>query len=96
MKNLVLKDIVKNSSSNEEGLVLFNLLSDAYVNKTKIILHIDSDSSISSSFLNTSIGEFLDLYGFTNFKETVKFKGNKSQFERLNNYINKYKSLYLA
>ena len=96
MKHLILKDVVRNSSSNEEGLVLFNILKNAYLSNTKIVLHIDSHLSMSSSFLNTSIGEFLDEYGLDNFKETVKFKGTKLQFERLKNYINKYNSLYLA
>jgi len=96
MKNLILKDIVKNSGSNEEGMVLFTHLQEAYLNKTKILLEIDSDLSMSSSFLNTAIGEFLDQYGLRKFKETVQFKGSEVQFKRLSLYINKYKDLYLA
>ncbi|SDS41913.1 STAS-like domain-containing protein [Winogradskyella sediminis] len=96
MKNLILKDLVKNSSSNEEGMVLFNVFQEAYLNNTQILLEIGSDISMSSSFLNTSIGEFLDKYGFLKFKETVKIKGSENQFNRLNNYINKYKDLYIA
>ncbi|MFD2917062.1 DUF4325 domain-containing protein [Psychroserpens luteus] len=96
MKNLILKDIVKNSSSNEEGIVLFNILQEACINHNKILLEIGSDISMSSSFLNTSIGEFLDQYGFLKFKETVQIKGSKLQFDRLNSYIVKYRELYTA
>lgn len=95
MKTLILTDIVKNSSSNDEGIILFNALKKAYLNNEKLVLLVSSDLSMSSSFLNTSIGEFLDTYGFTNFKKTVKFKGPKNQFLRLNDYIKKYKDLYL-
>ncbi|MFD0989109.1 STAS-like domain-containing protein [Mariniflexile jejuense] len=49
---------------------------------------------MSSSFLNTSISQFLDKYGLNSFKQTVKFKGSKNQFSRLSYYINKHSSLY--
>ncbi len=94
MKTLVLKNIVKNSSSNEQGMILFDSLQDAYLSKHPLILYVDSDLSMSSSFLNTSIGQFLDKYGLDSFKQTVKFKGSKNQFLRLLDYVNKYSSLY--
>lgn len=90
-----LKNIVENSSSNEQGEVLFNSLQEAFLNKKPLILHADSDMPLSSSFLNSSIGMFLDKYGLSNFKETVKFKGSKNQFSRLADYISKYSSIYL-
>lgn len=94
MKTLILKNIVKNSSSNEQGMILFNSLQNAYLSKDSLILYVDSDLSMSSSFLNSSIGLFLDKYGLNSFKETVKFKGSKNQYLRLADYIAKYSSLY--
>ncbi|MFV0564925.1 MAG: STAS-like domain-containing protein [Flavobacteriaceae bacterium] len=94
MKTLILKNIVKNSGSNEQGAVLFHHLQDAYLNKDTLILHVDSSLSMSSSFLNSSMGLFLDKYGLNNFKQTVKFKGSRNQFFRLSDYINKYGTLY--
>jgi hypothetical protein len=94
MKTLILKNIVKNSSSNEQGMVLFDSLQNAYLSKDSLILYVDSDLSMSSSFLNSSIGLFLDKYGLNSFKETVKFKGSKNQFSRLSDYLTKYSSLY--
>ena len=94
MKTLILKDIVKDSSSNEQGMILFDSLQNAYLSKNSLILQVDSDLLMSSSFLNTSIGQFLDKYGLNSFKQTVKFKGSKNQFSRLLDYINKYSSLY--
>lgn len=94
MKTLILKDIVKNSSSSEQGIILFNSLQDAYLSENSLILYVDSDLSMSSSFLNASFGLFLDKFGLNNFKKTVKFKGSKNQFLRLSDYIIKYSSLY--
>lgn len=96
MKTLILREIVRNSSSSEEGIVLFKYLNEAYLGGYTILLQIDSDLSLSSSFLNASIGEFLDAYGFFNFKNVLKFKGSKTQFLRLNKYIQEYKDLYLV
>lgn len=94
MKLLILKDLVSNTGSNEEGNVLFISLQTAFLNNDSFILSIDSDLSMSSSFLNTSFGYFLDMYGLANLKKTVKFKGSKNQFSRLSDYINKYTSVY--
>ncbi len=94
MKTLVLKDIVKNSSSNEQGMILFDYLNKAYLNKDSLLLEIDSDLSLSSSFLNSSFGLFLDVYGYQNLKKMIKIKGSKSQFLRLTDYINKYNKVY--
>lgn len=96
MKTLILRDVVKNSSPGSEGITLFNHLKDAYCNNYVILLEVDSDLSLSSSFLNSSIATFLDNYGYDSFKRTMKFKGSKTQFERLNKYIQEYKDLYLA
>lgn len=96
MKTIILKSIVKNSSSNEQGALLFDVLQKFYLNNDSIILEVDSDLSMSSSFLNSSFGMFLDSYGLENFKKTIKFKGTKTQFARVSDYINDYSELFLA
>lgn len=95
MKTLILKNIVQDSSSNEQGVVLFQYLKNAFLNEEVLILEIDSELTLSSSFLNTSIGEFLDSYGLDSFRRTVKFKGAKNQFTKLSKYIKSYTELYL-
>jgi hypothetical protein len=96
METIILKNIVRDSSSNEEGVKLFNILQAAYSKKEHLLLQVDSDLTMSSSFLNTSIGLFLDKYGLNTFRNTVKFKGSKTQFSRLSNYITEYNNIYLA
>lgn len=91
MNYLILKDIVKNTSSNDEGLVLFEHLKAAFLSKEVITLCVENNDSLSSSFLNTSIGLYIETYGLENFKEFVKIKGNKLQFNRLVKYVSSYK-----
>ncbi len=94
MKTIVLKDLVNNTSSNSEGLVLYDYLQRAVIEKELLLLYVDNDLSLSSSFLNTSIGLFLDNYGIKTLKNTIKFKGSKNQYLRFIDYIQKYNSLY--
>ena len=96
MKTLHLKTLVPNLSSNDAGLQLFLIIDKSFVNNEKVILQIDSDISMSSSFLNSSIGAFLEKYGLEKFKTHFKFKGSRTQYERFVNYINTYAETYLA
>lgn len=92
----MLRNLVTDTTSNIQGIILFNSLKEAFLNEEQLILEVDSNMPISSSFLNSSVGEFLDNYGINNFKKTIKFKGTKSQFQQLSNYISKYNQLYLV
>ena len=94
METLILKNIVTDTGSNQQGEQVFSFLKDAYLNNKPLILEVDSDLTLSSSFLNSSIGLFLEQFGLVNFKKTIQFKGNKNQFDRLVSYINKYKEVY--
>lgn len=91
---LVLNDIVSDSSSNSEGLKLFKALENAIEFNNEVILVVNNSSSLSSSFLNSSIGNFLETYGVDYFKQNVKISGSKTQFERISNYLKKFNSLY--
>jgi len=96
MKILILKDLLDNTSSVDQGLLLFLELKKSYEKSEEVILEVDKNLLLSSSFLNSSIGAFLDDYGLISFRKTVKFKGSKNQFNRLKKYIDSYASLYLA
>lgn len=94
MQSLILKNIVEDSSSNLSGALLFGALKEAWSKKERVLLHVDSDMTLSSSFLNSSIGQFLDQYGLDTFKEVVQFKGSKNQFQRIASYISSYSKVY--
>ncbi len=94
MKLITLNNIVDNCSSNVEGVKFFNALDNAFKVDNKVIIVVDNNSSLSSSFLNSSIGMFVEKYGIDFFKENIKFQGSKNQFTRISNYLNKFSSLY--
>ncbi len=96
MKTLDIRQIVSDFSSNTEGLKLFIALKKEIDNNISVVLLVDKDVTLSSSFLNSSIGAILDDIGINKFKENIKFKGSKTQFNRLSSYINLYNQTYLA
>ncbi|MFN5982483.1 MAG: STAS-like domain-containing protein [Fluviicola sp.] len=96
MNTLVLKDLIKDTSSNEQGEVLFNLMKKYFNSSESFILEVDTDLSLSSSFLNSSFGQFLDLYGLISLKKIIKIKGSKFQFQKISNYIESYNEIYLV
>lgn len=85
-----LKDFVQSSGSNPEGSKVFNALNDAYLKTGSVLLKVDSDMPLNSSFLNSSIGFFIEKYGIDGFRKTVKFQGSKTQYERLTSYISRF------
>jgi hypothetical protein len=94
VKNISLKQIVTNTETNVEGVKLYCVLENSLKQNIVFILEIEGDMSLSSSFLNSSLGNLIDNYGFETLKNHLKLKCNKPQYERINFYLNKYKNLY--
>lgn len=91
---ITLNSLVDNCSSNSQGVKLFKALDSAVKNNDEVIIVVDNNCSLSSSFLNSSIGSFLEKYGIDLFKSKVKFKGSKNQFNRVSEYLNKFSAVY--
>ena len=83
-----IKDIVKDTYTNAAGFVLLTFLQDYLRRGKPVTLSFKDAPPTSTSFLNSSIGELLDKYGFTKFKELVKFVDlNATQAQVLKNYF---------
>lgn len=91
-----MNQIVSNSSTSEEGEKLYAAMVHEYNKRDRIVLIVDNDASMSTSFLNSSVGMFLENFGFDAFKSTVQFKGTQNQFNRLLRYVEKYKQAHLS
>lgn len=89
-----LASIVSNTETNIEGIKLFCVISKAIKNDESLILEIDSDTAFSSSFLNSSLGEIIDIYNIDILKSTLRIESSKTQFERINSYLIKYNNIY--
>ena len=58
----------------------------------KVIIDMTDVTSLSSVFLNTSIGRIIDEKGINFLKENISFiKITRQQAERLKEYLSKYK-----
>jgi len=68
----VLIEIVKGTLTNSEGVKVFKLLDKSISDEVTIELSFSGASALSSSFLNSSIGELIEKYGFERFKQYVK------------------------
>ncbi|TDT41958.1 hypothetical protein CLV90_3190 [Maribacter spongiicola] len=87
MSNLYnILDITPKTSTNSDGDVLFDFLSNSAVNDN-VVLKIPGDVIISSSFLNSSVGKFIDVFGMENFKKNIKISCNRNIFNQLKKYV---------
>jgi len=94
METIVLNDVVNNTSLNSEGYGLFARLEIYLINKRPVVLDLRLASAISSSFFNSSFGALIEKYGYSRFKECVKFINvSKSQAQLLKLYFDSFRNL---
>ena len=89
-----LTSIVSNTETNTEGIRLFCVISKAIKNDESLILEIDSNTALSSSFLNSSLGEIIDTYSIDILKSVLRIESSRTQFDRINSYLIKYNDIY--
>lgn len=85
---LKLTDIVTDTFTNSGGFQLFSALEPHVKNNNPVELSFKDSHALSSSFLNSSIGELISKYGFESFKANVKpIDLTKSQADIILSYI---------
>lgn len=83
-----IKEIVKDTYTNSSGSVLLSFLNNYLHKGQQVTLSFKGAPPTSTSFLNSSIGELLDQYGFNRFKEIVKLTDlSATQAQILKNYF---------
>lgn len=85
----LIKIIDKNTSTNRDGDQLYYYLVDN-ISNDQILLHFLPDVTLTSSFLNSSFGKFIDVFGLDNLKAKIKIKTNKSTFFVISKYLDNY------
>lgn len=88
-----LQSITASTSSNSDGNVLYAFLIKNAVN-SQVVLNIHGNFILSTSFLNSSFGRYINDYGIELFKNNIKIQTNINTFSRLKDYINVYSQLY--
>jgi hypothetical protein len=91
METIKVKDITKGTFTNEDGLSVYNAIYSAISENDSIILSFEGITSLSSSFLNSSIGEIIEKFGFDFLKNKIKITKYTPQLSGLIvNYIKNY------
>ncbi len=90
-----LTDIVPGTSTNADALPLLLLLEESRDKKCVLRLSLRGSGPFSSSFLNSSLGTFMDVYGVEALKRTLVLAEYKeSQKTMLLDYIKNYQNLH--
>ena len=84
---ILVKDVTNNTLSNTDGVLLHIAINNALGNSDSVILSFHDIHVLSSSFLNSSIGDIVDKHGFAvlNKIRIVDYTASISTF--LKNYI---------
>lgn len=61
---IIFKDIVPGTLTNADALALFICMDKAFSNGDIVVLSFSEIHSLTTSFLNSCIGEIIDKYGF--------------------------------
>lgn len=94
MKTLVIKKLVTGTSTNSEAVALYVEMKKSADLNDSIILSFAGIDYVSSSFLNSSVGEFIETYGFDVFVKNIKFTDcNKDLATMIKSYVTKFKTL---
>lgn len=94
MKTLVIKNLVTGTSTNTEAVALYVEMKKSADLGDCFTLSFAGIDYVSSSFLNSSVGEFIETYGFDMFVKNVKFTDcNKDLASMIKSYITKFKTL---
>ncbi len=70
---LKVMDIVVGTATNNDGLPLFLALDKHLSKGQKVRLSMMEATPFSTSFMNASIGDIIDKYGFETFRHSVAF-----------------------
>lgn len=82
------------TSTNADGLPFYYALKEAYSSNKKLRISLKNSSPFSSSFLNSSIGAFMDEFGASALKKTLVICDYKpTELERILDYTKSYSKL---
>ena len=74
----------------EQGDFLYENLVMAFQKRKKVLLQFDKHSIITPTYLNCSIGKFIDVYGVKELKETLHIKGSERNINVFKQYVKDY------
>lgn len=89
-----LKDILKDKSYADGGLVLFDIADKAIPDGDTVVIDMEGVLSIPTLFMNTSFGDLIVKHGIERTKKIFLFNNvNRIQFEKIQKYFNDFQAL---
>lgn len=90
MCTIKIAELLKDQSYPQAGGVLYLQIVDKIKCGDKVILDMSGVDTLPSMFLNTSIGRYIDDFGFDILREKMTFHNiGVSQAQRIKDYIQK-------
>ena len=71
---IIIKDLVPGTLTNADAMALFVCMDNAFSKGDTVVLSFNEIHSLTTSFLNSSIGEIIDKYGFETLKGRLSLK----------------------
>ena len=91
-KIIGIKDVVLGTFSYDDAVPLRMLMEESLKNGDSVVLSFDGVHTLTSSFLNSSIGEIVDSFGFDTLKGRVSLTNYAPSFASvITSYINDLK-----
>lgn len=92
--DISLKDILRDRTHPEAGVEVFKIAQRAILNNDKVNIDMDEVVVVPTSFMNTSFGDLINLFGFEETKGVFNFKNiRKTQLDRFRKYFADYETI---
>lgn len=70
--NIIVKNVCNGTFTNADGMSLFLTIDSSLKDSNNVLLSFSGINSVSSSFLNSSIGSIIEKYGINVMKDNIK------------------------
>ena len=92
--NVSIKDILESKTYAEAGKILFDKIQQILKDENLISIDMKDVESVPTSFMNTSFGDLINIYGIDKVKESLYFKNiTNSMIQRIRKYFEDYRVL---
>lgn len=92
MKIFSLIDILRDKNYSKAGNDIFKGSINPIIDGDVIIINMEGVDSVPTTFMNTSFGALMDIFGEEKVKKSFRFRNVlKSQIERFRQYFDDYK-----
>ena len=83
---------VQGTATNDQGVVLYAVLKEHFLNNRKVRLSLHNATPMASSFMNSSLGALIDEFGYVKVTGSLSLiQFTKAQAEDIKRYFERYK-----